>query len=45
MSPSPEHCHKASTKYWNDAGHFLYTQRPDVVTDAVFDILDRVAKH
>ena len=28
-----------------DAGHFLYTQRPDVVTDAVFDILDRVAKH
>jgi len=28
-----------------DAGHFLYTQRPDVVADAVFAILDRVASH
>ena len=28
-----------------DAGHLLYTQRPDVVVDAVFDILDRVASH
>ena len=27
----------------DDAGHFLYTQRPDVVADAVFAILDRVA--
>jgi pimeloyl-ACP methyl ester carboxylesterase len=26
-----------------DAGHLLYTQRPDVVADAVFDILDRAA--
>jgi pimeloyl-ACP methyl ester carboxylesterase len=26
-----------------DAGHLLYTQRPDVVVAAVFDILDRVA--
>ena len=28
-----------------DAGHLLYTQRPDVVVDAVFDILDRVTCH
>jgi pimeloyl-ACP methyl ester carboxylesterase len=28
-----------------DAGHLLFTQRPDVVADAVFDILDRVANH
>lgn len=28
-----------------DAGHFLYTQRPDVVADAVFAMLDRVANH
>lgn len=26
-----------------DAGHLLYTQRPDVIVAAVFDILDRVA--
>lgn len=26
-----------------DAGHLFYTQRPDAVMDAVFDILDRVA--
>ena len=28
----------------HDAGHLLYTQRPEVVVDAVFDILDRVAR-
>jgi pimeloyl-ACP methyl ester carboxylesterase len=28
-----------------DGGHFLHTQRPDVVADAVFAILDRVANH
>jgi pimeloyl-ACP methyl ester carboxylesterase len=28
-----------------DAGHLLYTQRPDVVANAVFDIIDRVANH
>jgi pimeloyl-ACP methyl ester carboxylesterase len=27
-----------------DAGHLFYTQRPDVVAQAVFDILDRVAR-
>jgi pimeloyl-ACP methyl ester carboxylesterase len=27
-----------------DAGHLLYTQRPEVVAQAVFDILDRVAR-
>ncbi len=27
-----------------DAGHLFYTQRPDVVVDAVFDILDRIAR-
>lgn len=26
-----------------DAGHLLYTQRPDVVVAAVFDMLDRIA--
>jgi pimeloyl-ACP methyl ester carboxylesterase len=26
-----------------DAGHLFYTQHPDVVVDAVFDILDRLA--
>jgi pimeloyl-ACP methyl ester carboxylesterase len=26
-----------------DAGHLLYTQHPDMVVDAVFDILDRLA--
>jgi hypothetical protein len=28
-----------------DAGHFLYTQRPELVAEAVFDILDRLASH
>lgn len=28
-----------------DAGHLLFTQRPDLVVDAVFAILDRVARH
>jgi pimeloyl-ACP methyl ester carboxylesterase len=28
-----------------DAGHLFFTQRPDVVIDAVFDIFDRVAGH
>jgi pimeloyl-ACP methyl ester carboxylesterase len=28
-----------------DAGHLLFAQHPDVVVDAVFDILDRVASH
>ena len=28
-----------------DAGHLLYAQCPDVVVDAVFDILNRVAGH
>ena len=27
-----------------NAGHLFYTQRPDVVVDAVFDILDRIAR-
>ncbi len=27
-----------------DAGHLFYTQRPDVVARAVFDILDRIAR-
>jgi pimeloyl-ACP methyl ester carboxylesterase len=27
-----------------DAGHLFYTQYPDVVVDAVFDILDRIAR-
>jgi hypothetical protein len=26
-----------------DAGHLFYIQHPDVVVDAVFDILDRLA--
>ena len=28
-----------------DAGHLFYTQRPNMVVDAVFDILDRLASH
>jgi pimeloyl-ACP methyl ester carboxylesterase len=28
-----------------DAGHLLFTERPDVVVDAVFDILDRTASY
>ena len=28
-----------------DVGHLVYSQRPDVVVDAVFDMLDQVAKH
>jgi hypothetical protein len=28
-----------------DAGHLFYTQHPDVVVDAVFEILDRVTSH
>src|SRR5262249_843722 len=27
-----------------DAGHLLYTQRPDIVIDAVFDVLNRAQK-
>jgi pimeloyl-ACP methyl ester carboxylesterase len=28
-----------------DAGHLFYAQRPDVVVDAVFDIIDRLDRH
>jgi pimeloyl-ACP methyl ester carboxylesterase len=28
-----------------EAGHLFFTERPDLVVDAVFDILDRVAGH
>jgi pimeloyl-ACP methyl ester carboxylesterase len=28
-----------------NAGHLFYTQRPNMVVDAVFDILDRLASH
>lgn len=36
---------RAEHRVLPNAGHLLYTQRPDVVVDAVFDILDRPANH
>jgi pimeloyl-ACP methyl ester carboxylesterase len=35
---------QAEHRVLQDAGHLLYTQRPDVVAQAVFDILDRRAR-
>lgn len=36
---------RGEDRAFDDAGYFLYIQRPDAVADAIFAILDQVAAH